>query len=148
MNSENIVIYKALGFPIKVVNPKFIEFRGEKVLDINPKKLMKAAFKAVISKPTRLSGSEVKFLRGYMELSQKSFADLIGVERSLISKWETLKDAFTGMDVPKEIVLRAQCAFFLNQDASFKKEFFDQMIGHFSRTEEVGEPIEIRAPAA
>lgn len=148
MNSENSAVYSGLGFPIKVINPRYIEFRGEKILDVNPKKLMKTVFKAVINKPARLSGSEVKFLRGFMEMTQEDFANLIGVDRTLISKWQDKKEAFTGMDVQKEVILRAQCASFLHKKDSFKKDFFDEVIARIRQTEEVGETIVIQAPAA
>ena len=141
--ARNFEIYEALGFPIIIENPRYVEFAGDKVLDVNPEKIMKAAFKAVIHKPARLSGSEVKFLRGYMQMSQEEFAKLIGVERSIISKWQDRKYEFTGMDVPTEVLLRVQCQLFINKKAGVKKEFFDEMLTKSLLTKDVGETIRL-----
>ena len=145
---KNFEVYEALGFPIIIENPRYIEFAGEKVLDVNPKKIMAAAFKAVIKKSARLSGSEVKFLRGYMQLSQEEFAKLIGVERSLISKWQDKKGKFTGMNIPTETTLRVRCLMFLNKEASISSKFYDDLISKLCAGEDVGEPIRLPRSAA
>jgi putative zinc finger/helix-turn-helix YgiT family protein len=46
---------------------------------------------AVIRKPTRLTGLEVKFLRKYLGYSGTDFAKLIGADKATVSRWE--KDA-------------------------------------------------------
>jgi putative transcriptional regulator len=47
---------------------------------------------AIIHKPTRLSGSEVRFLRKVLGWSGVDFARHIGVDPSTVSNWENDKD--------------------------------------------------------
>ncbi len=47
---------------------------------------------AVIHKPARLSGAEVRFLRKYLDLSGVDFARHVGVDPSTVSNWENDKD--------------------------------------------------------
>jgi putative zinc finger/helix-turn-helix YgiT family protein len=47
---------------------------------------------AVIHKPARLSGAEVRFLRKYLGWSGVDFARHMGVDPSTVSNWETDKD--------------------------------------------------------
>ncbi len=37
-------------------------------------------------------------------MTQEEFANLIGVDRTLISKWQDKIDAFTGMNIQKEVI--------------------------------------------
>lgn len=50
--------------------------------------LMDCLIMAVIFKPFRLSGREVRFLRKYLGKSQEAFAALIPVDATTLSKWE------------------------------------------------------------
>ena len=43
---------------------------------------------AVVRKPTRLSGGEVRFLRTYLGYSGADFAKLIGSDPATVSRWE------------------------------------------------------------
>ncbi|WP_437713418.1 type II TA system antitoxin MqsA family protein [Sorangium sp. So ce448] len=47
---------------------------------------------AVIHKPARLSGAEVRFLRKYLGWSGTDFAKHMGVDPSTVSNWENDKD--------------------------------------------------------
>ena len=47
---------------------------------------------AVIRKPARLSGAEVRYLRKYLGWSGADFAGHVGVDPSTVSNWETDKD--------------------------------------------------------
>lgn len=142
---RNLVEYKALGFPIFLVNPSYVEFEGEQVLDIQPNRIMDAAFEAVIQKPSRLSGAEVKFLRGYMELSQEAFGRLFNVDHSTVAKWEFKKLAFTGMDVPTEALIRMRCKLHLNKRDRIGDNFIENLMTGPLKTKDVGPPIEIAA---
>jgi putative zinc finger/helix-turn-helix YgiT family protein len=48
---------------------------------------------AVIHKPARLSGTEVRFLRKHLGWSGEDFASHMGVDPSTVSKWENDKEA-------------------------------------------------------
>lgn len=51
--------------------------------------LMRTIAAAFLAKPARLAGGEVKFLRGRAELTQAQFAELLHVDRTTVTKWET-----------------------------------------------------------
>lgn len=58
---------------------KFKVRAGQKTLDIDFEVLSKLAFKAVIMKPARLTGGEIKFIRGVLGLNQSEFAKVMGL---------------------------------------------------------------------
>lgn len=43
---------------------------------------------AIAEKPCRLEGLEVRFLRKHVGLTQQELAELIGVDKTTVSKWE------------------------------------------------------------
>src|SRR5215216_60908 len=50
-------------------------------------KLHNAIALAIASKPARLEPQEVRFLRDHLELSNKDFAELMGVSEHQASRW-------------------------------------------------------------
>jgi DNA-binding transcriptional regulator YiaG len=54
--------------------------------------LMRAIAVAVICKPYRLRGEEIRFLRKYLEMTGDEFARLIDVDKTTLSKWENNDD--------------------------------------------------------
>lgn len=54
--------------------------------------LMRALALAVIEKPYRLTGEEVRFLRKYLRLTGEEFSRLIHVDKTTLSKWENNDD--------------------------------------------------------
>jgi DNA-binding transcriptional regulator YiaG len=136
------IIYEGLGFPIIIVNPQFIEFEGEKVLDVDHEELQSYVFRALIDKPARLTGAEVKFMRLYMEFTQEALAQkLILSNTSTISKWESKEAEFTGMDRQTEILLRMRCKLFLNARDKIAGSFIDNLAAKALSGEEVGSPV-------
>jgi DNA-binding transcriptional regulator YiaG len=100
---------RALGFPIIVINPKFKVRAGEKTLDINFKALSEKVFKAVIMKPARLTGGEIKFIRGFLGLNQSEFANIMGLKgHSQVSKWEKRPNEMTMMSSHQDFIIRLQ----------------------------------------
>jgi len=54
--------------------------------------LMKVLAWAVIRKPYRLEGEEVRFLRKYLRMTQDEFSCLLHVDKTTLSKWENNED--------------------------------------------------------
>ena len=104
------MIFKGLGFPVVLLNVPRKKIRGEEIVDINYKVLSDNVFKALIEKPARLSGAEIKFIRHHMKKNQEEFAELIHVERSTISVWEKKDLNVTGMDAHVEAFIRLKMA--------------------------------------
>jgi putative zinc finger/helix-turn-helix YgiT family protein len=54
--------------------------------------LIRAVALAVVRKPYRLTGEEVRFVRKYLHLTGQEFAKLLKVDNSTLSKWEHGED--------------------------------------------------------
>ncbi len=55
-------------------------------------RIMHTLAEAIVRKPYRLAGDEVRFLRKYIGATQDGFARLVHVDKTTISKWETGDD--------------------------------------------------------
>ncbi len=58
----------------------------------NMNALMRTLALAVVKKPYRLTGEEVRFLRKYLRLTGEEFSRLIHVDKTTLSKWENNDD--------------------------------------------------------
>jgi DNA-binding transcriptional regulator YiaG len=47
---------------------------------------------AVISRPCKLGGQEIKFLRKYLGMNGEEFAGILDIDRTTLSKWENGQD--------------------------------------------------------
>lgn len=54
--------------------------------------LMRVLATAVIKKPYRLGGEEVRFLRKYLKMTGEEFSRLLHVDKTTLSKWENNDD--------------------------------------------------------
>lgn len=54
--------------------------------------LHQALARTVVTKPGRLTGPEIRFLRKHLGLSGQDFADVMGSDPSTISRWENGKE--------------------------------------------------------
>lgn len=54
--------------------------------------LMRVLALAVIGKPYRLSGEEVRFLRGFLAMTAEKLSRLLHVDKATLSKWENGED--------------------------------------------------------
>ena len=71
------------------------------------KKLQETAFRALAKKPNRLSGSEVRFIRKYLRMTQVDFASWLNMaNHSVVSQLENKNEHLSGMDYNTEIILR------------------------------------------
>ena len=101
------VLFKELGFPVLLVDPPMVEVRGELVPDVNLRHLQDAAFRLLVAKPGRLTGSEVRFIRKYLRMRQADLARVLNMaNHSVVSQWESHGDDPAGMDYNTEVLLR------------------------------------------
>lgn len=115
--------YNGLGFPIDLVGVKTREFRGEIIPVINHRELEDQVFKILLWLPAHFSGAHLSFVRGYMGLSQKQFATILGLKtHATISGWEGKENKATGMQGTTEVVIRLIMAEFI-KEASFAPHF-------------------------
>ena len=93
------VTYSGLGFPIILEGVKTREFRGEILPDINHRELEDLVFKTLLWLPAHFSGAHLSFVRGYMGLSQKEFATMLGLKTHKLAssdRQESWKQALSG----------------------------------------------------
>jgi DNA-binding transcriptional regulator YiaG len=121
------ITYNGLGFPIILEGVKIREFRGEILPDINHRELEDLVFKTLLWLPAHFSGNHLSFVRGYMGLSQKEFATMLGLKtHATISGWESKDNKATGMLGTTEVVVRLLMAEFIGENfAEHFREFLD-----------------------
>lgn len=120
--------YNGLGFPIILKGVKTREFRGETLPDINHRELEDQVFKTLLWLPAHFSGAQLSFVRGYMGLSQKEFATILGLKtHATISGWEGKINKATGMPGTAEVVIRLLMAEYIKESyfASHFREFLE-----------------------
>lgn len=101
------LIWEGLGFPILLIGFPIKKIGNEKFPDVNMKDIQEKAFHSLMMKEIRLTGSELKFIRTYLQLTQQEFSKAINSrDRSSVSQWEQKKDKLTGMDLNTEIMVR------------------------------------------
>lgn len=107
MNKKPIP-YDELGFRIYLLNAPMLTLQDGSVCPApNMKKLQETAFHALAEKPTRLSGSEVRFIRKHLRMTQVDFACWLNMaNHSVVSQWENKGEHLSGMDYNTEILLR------------------------------------------
>lgn len=117
------VRYSGLGFPIDLEGVKTRKFRGDVLPDINHRELEDKVFKTLLWLPVHFSGAQLSFIRGYMGLSQKEFATILGLKtHATISGWEGKANKATGMQGTTEVVIRLLMAEFI-KDSCFALQF-------------------------
>ncbi|MFA5584375.1 MAG: hypothetical protein WDA09_09180 [Bacteriovoracaceae bacterium] len=76
--------YDGLGFSILLENVIFHEIRGEWLPKIDIESLADIVFKLLPSKPSRLTGNEIKFIRTYLGKSKLAFAELFRLSHTAV----------------------------------------------------------------
>lgn len=66
--------------------------------------LMHVAAVAILEKPYRLQGEELRFLRKHIDANQEEFARLLHVDKTTLSKWENNEDP---IGVQSDLLARA-----------------------------------------
>jgi DNA-binding transcriptional regulator YiaG len=84
-------IYKAFGFPIKLINVPMRKIIGEWVIDVDFIALEKAILRLLVNKPAPLNGAELRFIRKYLNMTTTEFGKIFDVTHAAISKWESEK---------------------------------------------------------
>jgi DNA-binding transcriptional regulator YiaG len=139
MTKRKTTEFNGLGFPIVLVNASLAMTPYGETLDVDFNRLQDLVFEALIRKPARFAGAEVKFIRLFMEMTQNVFADFLGVERSAVAKWEGKDLKATGMTPATEGLVRIQMARHIKR--SLDKEF--PYIEPAMRKTAVGNPLEL-----
>jgi hypothetical protein len=100
-------VYKGLGFPVLLLNVEMGKVRGVWTPLVNYNKLQRDVAKALASKPARLTGSEIHFIRSYFNMTLAEFGARFSVSHPAVKKWEQSAGQATAMkwSVEKDIRL-------------------------------------------
>jgi YgiT-type zinc finger domain-containing protein len=83
--------------------------------------LMHIAAMAILQKPYRLQGEELRFLRKHINLNQEEFAKLLHVDKTTLSKWENNEDP---IGVQSDLLARAVV---ISRDKRLEKQAADHI---------------------
>jgi DNA-binding transcriptional regulator YiaG len=111
------LIYKGLGFPIKLIDVPMKKMFGDWVMDIDLTELQLVVLKALVYKPMQLTKEELKFIRLFLELTTTEFGKIFGVTHSAVVQWENGK---RNLSPPLELCIRL---YAMNQLHIKDKEF-------------------------
>lgn len=85
------------GFPVTLMNVPMIEIRGELAPDVDQKELQEQIVNALVLKPARLTGNEIRFLRLFANMTLQEFAGRFAVSHPAVLKWEKSDNSATSM---------------------------------------------------
>ena len=94
------------GFPIVLRHVPMVKIEDKWVPDINYNKLEKIVSLMLCHKQSKLTGSEVRFIRLYLGMTLDMFAQRFGVKHPTVIKWENFKDRHTNMSLGTEKDIR------------------------------------------
>lgn len=100
-------IYEGLGFPVELNHVEMVKIGKEWAPKIDVRKIAKDVLKQIPTQETRLTGSQIRFLRESFGMSLRDFATkVVHQSHMAVSKWEKFGDMPTNMDAATEVVLR------------------------------------------
>ena len=94
------------GFPVKLLNVPMVKVRGKWTPHIDYNVLSEAVLRVLSEKPVKLTGSEVRFIRQYFQLTLQQFANRFAVSHAAVIKWEKTEAKPTNMAWSTEKDLR------------------------------------------
>ncbi len=135
-------IDESLGFPVVISDAHLIKIRGEWALKINYNKYQEIVVALLASKPSKLTGSELQFIRKYFQMTVRSFAERFSVKHPAVIKWEKKLDNDTNMTWTTEKDIRL---FIIDQQTKKATEL--QKLYRTLKTEvgTSGKPIKINS---
>jgi DNA-binding transcriptional regulator YiaG len=115
------------GFPVHLLHVPMIKVRGKWTPNIDYNRLTRAVLHALCEKPVRLTGSEVRFIRLYFEMTLQEFAGRFAVSQAAVIKWEKKKNEPAGMNWASEKDLRLFIISKLNNRAEALARLYQEL---------------------
>ncbi len=116
-----------LGFPIKLMNVLMTKVRGAWTPKINYNELALAVLHALAYKASRLTGSEIRFVRNQFEMTLQEFAKRFCVTHVAVLKWEKTLNRPTVMNWTTEKDIRLFILSKLNAKAGELADLYAKM---------------------
>jgi len=137
-------IYDGFGFPVVLRNVPMIKVRGSWTPKVDYNKLAEDVLIALAHKPARLTGSEVRFIRQYFEMTLAEFGNRFSVSHPAVIKWEG-QDEATSMKWPIEKDIRLFVLDSLNVDAEDLANLYRNLK---KEAKNKGKPVEMKISQA
>ena len=138
---KKTLIYTGLGFPIRLINAPMRKVYGKWVFDFSMGLFQEVVLHILATKPSPLTGPELRFIIDYFELSYRDFAKLLGVSHAAVVKWEKEKSK---MNPNTEVSLRLYILNCLNvTDQEFRIRYLELSQHNISNTESEKTQIDI-----
>jgi len=99
-------VYDGLGFPVVLRNVPMVKVRGSWTPQINYNELSRHVILALATKPGRLTGHEVRFIRHYFGKTLESFGKRFDVSHPAVLKWEDAGEEAIAVKWPMEKDIR------------------------------------------
>lgn len=119
------VVYEGFGFKLNIIDVPMVKVRGKWTMDIDYNRLRDSMFRAMADKPVRLTGSEIRFVRHYMNMTQVQFARYFEVTHAAVSKWEKCDSKLTKMKWSIEKLIRMEVLSYSKTTAKEFKTIFE-----------------------
>ena len=135
------LIYTGLGFPIRLINAPMRKVYGKWAFDFSMGLFQEVVLHMLATKPSPLTGPELRFIIDYFELSYRDFAKLLGVSHAAVVKWEKEKSK---MNPNTEVSLRLYILNYLKvSDQEFRKRYLELSKQNLSNAEREKTPLDI-----
>lgn len=135
------MIYEGFGFPLRLVNAPLRKVYGEWVFDFSMGIFQKVVLEMLAIKPSPITGSELRFIINYFEMSYRDFAKIFGCSHTAVVKWEQEKSR---MNPSTEIYLRLYMLNYLKvSDKEFRKLYLKLSPENLAHAENKKIPLEI-----
>jgi DNA-binding transcriptional regulator YiaG len=123
-------LYQGLGFAVELpeVEMVFIDNQWHPKVDV--KKVADATIKALACQSGRLTGNQVRFIRTYLSMTLREFAEKVVHEsHTAVHKWEKCGDNATNMDRNIEAMLKLYlCDKVITKTIKHKHEFYEKYL--------------------
>ncbi len=118
-------LYEGFGPPVVLLNVPMVRVRGAWTPDVDYNQLSRQLLAALASKPARLTGNEIHFIRHALAMTLERFARRFGVTHPAVIKWERQGNRPTAMTwaVEKDIRLEALRSLSEVKPARFLKAY-------------------------
>ena len=123
------IIYNGCGFPVKLSHVEMIFMDGKWHPKIDVKATSKKVIEALITENARLTGNQIRFIRSYLNMSLREFAEkIVNKSHTAVSKWEKMENLPSNMDINIEKILRLSLRKRLCVTQKQKNHFFEYFL--------------------
>ena len=135
------LIYTGLGFPIRLINAPMRKVYGKWAFDFSMGTFQEVVLNILATKPSALTGRELRFIIDYFASSYRDFAKLFNVSHAAVVKWEKEKSR---MNPNTEVALRLYILNYLKvTDKEFRKYYLELSQHGLSNSDSEKSPLDI-----